>query len=231
MPSEAVSTSPFVRSRQFHSDLSPMSSSQRSLTIWTRRHKIYCARVPLICGCRGPSKRPAAGQFDPQEVTRGYGELVKQYRIGSVGGDSYASEWVRTAWSKAGVSYVRSELPKSQIYLECAPLFARGLVRLPDHPKLLRELRLLERHTHRSGRDSVDHPRGERDDFANSCCGVLRSLSNALSVYTAMDWVVADVDRAPETAPSASSSCSIPKRRPPRHRRRGPDARTRSKID
>jgi hypothetical protein len=31
------------------------------------------------------------------------------------------------------------------------PLFARGLVRLPNHQRLLRELRLLERHTHRSG--------------------------------------------------------------------------------
>lgn len=139
--------------------------------------------------------------FDPQEVTRQYAELVKQYRILSVTGDSYAAEWVRTAWSKAGVSYVRSELPKSQLYLECAPLFARGLVRLPDHAKLLRELRLLERHTHRSGRDTVDHPRGEHDDLANSCCGVLRSLSNALSVYTAMDWVCGpDVDVAPAAA-------------------------------
>lgn len=131
----------------------------------------------------------AGGPFDPQEVTRQYAELVKQYRVGSVTGDAYAAEWVRAAWSNAGVSYVRSELPKSQIYLECAPLFARGLVRLPDHPKLLRELRLLERHTHRSGRDTVDHPRGERDDHSNSVCGVLRSLSNSLACYTAMDWV------------------------------------------
>jgi hypothetical protein len=38
--------------------------------------------------------------------------------------------------------------------------FARGLVR---------ELRLLERHTHRSGRDTVDHGRNGSDDFANSC--------------------------------------------------------------
>jgi hypothetical protein len=41
-------------------------------------------------------------------------------------------------------------------------------------------LRLLERHTHRSGRDTVDHGRIGSDDFANSCCGVLRNLSNYL---------------------------------------------------
>ena len=35
--------------------------------------------------------------------------------------------------------YVKSELPKSAIYLECMPLFTRGLVSLPDHWRLLRE--------------------------------------------------------------------------------------------
>jgi hypothetical protein len=58
------------------------------------------------------------------------------------------------------------------------PLFARHLVRLPEHPKLLRELRLLERRTHRGGKDSVDHPRGGHDDYANCVRGVLRNLSN-----------------------------------------------------
>jgi hypothetical protein len=63
--------------------------------------------------------------------------------------------------------------------------FARGLVRLPNHPRLLRELRLLERHTHRSGRDTVDHGRNGSDDFANSCCGVLRNLLGYDYTYAA----------------------------------------------
>jgi hypothetical protein len=37
---------------------------------------------------------------------------------------------------RAVIGYFKSELPKSQIYLECLPLFARGLVRLPNHPRL-----------------------------------------------------------------------------------------------
>jgi hypothetical protein len=57
-------------------------------------------------------------------------------------------------------------------------------VLLPDHQKLLRELRLLERHVHRSGKDSVDHPRHGTDDHANAVCGVLRDLSvNPASSY------------------------------------------------
>jgi hypothetical protein len=97
-----------------------------------------------------------------------------------VTGDSYAAQWLAGAWRKAGIGYFKSELPKSQIYLECLPLFARGLVRLPNHPRLLRELRLLERHTHRSGRDTVDHGRNGHDDHVNAVCGVLRKMSNHL---------------------------------------------------
>jgi hypothetical protein len=117
--------------------------------------------------------------FDPHEVTRQYAVLLKQYRIGEVTGDHYAAEWVAGAWRDCGVSYVRSDINKSQIYLEALPLFARGIVRLPDHPRLLRELRLLERHTHRSGKDTVDHGRNGSDDYANAACGVLRDLACA----------------------------------------------------
>jgi hypothetical protein len=119
-------------------------------------------------------------KFDPQQVTAQYAELLAEYRVSSVTGDNYAAQWVAGAWRDTGIVYVQSDIPKSAIYLECLPLFTRGLVRLPDHARLLKELRLLERVTHRGGKDSVDHPRGQHDDHANSVCGVLRTLSNYL---------------------------------------------------
>ena len=61
------------------------------------------------------------------------------------------------------------------------PAVNRGLVRLPEHPTLLRELRLLERTTHRGGKESIDHPRGGHDDFANSLCGALSSYQIILA--------------------------------------------------
>jgi hypothetical protein len=42
-------------------------------------------------------------------------------------------------------------------YIEALPAFTRRLVSLPDDPRLLRELHLLERHTHVSERDTVYH--------------------------------------------------------------------------
>jgi hypothetical protein len=133
--------------------------------------------------------RGTQGKFDPHTVTLEYAELCRQYGVGMVYGDSYAAQWVAGARLKTSISYVQSDKPKSQIYLECVPLFTRGLVRLPDHPTLLRELRLLERQTHRGGKDSVDHPRGQHDDYANSCCGVLRQLSDHLGYDVSMKWV------------------------------------------
>ena len=75
--------------------------------------------------------RGIAPPFDPQEATEQYAKLAKEYRCLSVTGDNFAQEWVAAAWSKCGVRYVKSELPKTQIYLECLPLFTRGLVRFP----------------------------------------------------------------------------------------------------
>jgi hypothetical protein len=121
--------------------------------------------------------RAVPGPFDPFAVTKEFAELCQQYRVTTVTGDRWGKEWVQLAWRGTGIAYVQSALAKSDIYLECIPLFSRGLVRLPDHPKLLRELRLLHLQRHSGGRQSVDHPKGEHDDFANACCGVLRELS------------------------------------------------------
>ena len=130
--------------------------------------------IDVVRGTRG------GHGYDPQAVTEEYAALLRDYNIREVGGDHYSAGWVSGAWQKAGIRYIKSELAKSDLYLETLPLFTRGLVRLPDHPKLIRELRLLERHTHRSGRDTVDHGRNGHDDHSNACCGVLRDLSNHL---------------------------------------------------
>jgi hypothetical protein len=134
----------------------------------------------VIDALRGKYPPHGTTSFDPQCTTQEFAELCKSYGVSSVIGDNFSAEWCQSAWRQCGIYYTKSELTKSAIYLECLPLFTRGLVGLPDHPRLLRELRLLERHTHRSGRDTVDHGRSGHDDFANATCGVLRSLAGGL---------------------------------------------------
>jgi hypothetical protein len=111
--------------------------------------------------------------FDPGIVAGEYAALAKDYRCRKITGDCFAGEWVAQAFRDAGMIYATSPLPKSGLYLEAVPWFNRGAVRISDHPALLRELRLLERRVHRSGRDSVDHPRNGSDDLANALVGAL----------------------------------------------------------
>jgi hypothetical protein len=109
--------------------------------------------------------------FDPHRVTKIFADLLKAYDLHSVVGDNYSAEWVEAAFREHGISYQRSDRPKSALYLEAQPLFARGAISLPDLPILLRELRQLERRTHRSGKDTVDHGVRGHDDFANAVLG------------------------------------------------------------
>ena len=124
--------------------------------------------------------RARPGPFDPAEVTKEYAELCKQYRIRSIVGDAYSSEWSASTWKKEGIAYIASPLTASELYIEGLPAFTRGIVSIPDHPKLLRELRLLERTATRMGREQVTHPSGCNDDLANVVFGTLHNLAGGV---------------------------------------------------
>jgi hypothetical protein len=126
--------------------------------------------------------RGTKGRFNPVEVTEAYASLLREYRVRSVKGDRYGAEWVKSAWSKAGVRYVASELPKSEIYLECQPVFVRGLASLPNHAVLLRDVRLVEYTAHRSGKGTVDHPRGGHDDHINAAAGAIDAVARGFGL-------------------------------------------------
>jgi hypothetical protein len=152
------------------------------------RHDHYTLAIGHRVGesCIIDVLRGTAPPFDPQLVTKSYAQLLKDYRITKVTGDNFAQEWVAATWRESGITYQRSERVRSEIYLECLPTFTRGLIALPDHPRLLRELRLLERHTHHSGKDSVNHGKNGSDDYANAVCGVVQLLAGA-GAYSAFD--------------------------------------------
>ena len=72
--------------------------------------------------------------FDPAEVTHSYAGMLQEYRIKQVTGDNYAAEWVTATFKDAGIKFVRSEHPKSQLYLECLPLIHARTDRDPRPP-------------------------------------------------------------------------------------------------
>jgi hypothetical protein len=112
--------------------------------------------------------------LNPSTITARLATLVQQYGCKKVTGDNFAAEWVADAWRSRGLIYERADMPASALYLEFLPQFMREQISLPDHPQLIRELRSLERRTSRMGRDSVTHPPGGHDDYANALAGCLR---------------------------------------------------------
>ena len=125
----------------------------------------------VIRGRRGP--------HDPAAVAAEYAALAKQYRCRAIAGDAYAKEWVAGAYRAAGLEYRQSQLVRSDLYLEGQVLFTRGLVSIPPDATLLRELRLLERRTARSGKDSVNHGVGGFDDHSNALFGCMYDATRA----------------------------------------------------
>jgi hypothetical protein len=121
--------------------------------------------------------RGVPAPFNPQTVTQEFAELAKQYGCVKIVGDNYSADWVTAAWRDAGLAYERAAKVKSQIYLEALPLWTRAQISIPDHKQLLRELRSLERRTHRSGKDTVDHGRNGSDDYCNALCGVAVTMT------------------------------------------------------
>ncbi len=111
--------------------------------------------------------------FVPSSVVLDFCAELKRWHISTVTGDYYGAEWVREAFEKHGISYVRSEIPKSAIYLSFLPAVNSRQVRLLDHARLKAQLAGLVRRTHSGGKDSVDHRTGGHDDLANVAAGAL----------------------------------------------------------
>jgi hypothetical protein len=118
----------------------------------------------------------APAPFSPEKVVAEFCDTLKKYRVSSVIGDRYAGAWPREQFAKRFITYKTSDLTRSEIYLEVLPALTSGQVELLNNPRLKAQLTGLERRTARSGRDSIDHPPGGRDDLSNSAAGVLTEI-------------------------------------------------------
>jgi hypothetical protein len=108
-------------------------------------------------------------------------DLLKSYDVMTVTGDRYAGEWPREAFRAHGIEYEVAELDRSRLYLELLPHVNAGTIVPPNDPKLLSELRGLERRRGTAGRDRVDHRPGSHDDRANAVEGVAQLVSASVS--------------------------------------------------
>jgi hypothetical protein len=115
--------------------------------------------------------RERKAPFSPEAVVEEFAGVLRDYGVRQVTGDRYAGEWPSEQFRKRSIWYRPSELPKSQIYLECLPLLNARRVELLDDDRMVNQICGLERRTARGGKDSVDHPPLGHDDLANAALG------------------------------------------------------------
>ena len=121
------------------------------------RHDAFSCAIGHCEGNKGEETwvcdviRGRLAPFDPRTTAEEYAALARSYGCTKIVGDAFAGEWVSAAFRDCGIRYEVSPLTKFALYLEALPGFNRSAVAIPNHERLLRELRGLERRVHRSG--------------------------------------------------------------------------------
>jgi hypothetical protein len=146
-------------------DSSGGASDSFTASIAHREHRGDSERI--VIDCLYERRAP----FNPSEVIADIARLLQTYRIAEVTGDRYAEGFVVDGFAKHGITYRRSRLDRSQVYLNFLPLVTSGTVSLLDHARTISQFAGLERRTFPSGKDKVDHAKGAHDDLANATAG------------------------------------------------------------
>jgi hypothetical protein len=129
------------------------------------------------------------GPFNPDEATLQICAVLKDYRISSTVADHYAHQWVVAAFARNGIKLEHSKRDRSQIYLDCLPLFTSGRARLLDDARLVSQFSQLERRTFSTGRDKVDHGKHGHDDLCNAAAGAMVLAAEPSSFDSSYSWV------------------------------------------
>ena len=119
-----------------------------------------------ICVLDWVAKQNGPAPFNPRNAVAKFCDILHDWNISSVTGDSYAGSTFRHDFYDRGVKYISSHLDKTEIYETFEPRLNAGEVRLYDDPTLTQQLLTL---VVRGAK--VGHEPGGHDDYANACCG------------------------------------------------------------
>jgi len=106
--------------------------------------------------------------FSPDDVVLEFTQCLRAFGIHRIVSDNYAGEWPRDRFKAHGIFVDPAPKTKNEAYIELLPMLNSGRVELLDHKRLIAQLCGLERHTARSGRDTITHAPRAHDDIINS---------------------------------------------------------------
>ena len=185
------------RSHRYVSFCDPSGGSNDSMTLAIAHREGVTSILDAVREIKPP--------FNPEAVVAEFCGLLKSYRVSTITGDRYAGEWVASQFRNHGVNYEPSTKIKSELFLDALPMLNSGAASLLDNDRLITQIVSLERHTTRSGKDSIDHPPGAHDDLANAALGAI-VLANSASVGPLPDWLERDLAKGR----GRSSYCEAP---------------------
>jgi hypothetical protein len=159
----------WIQQYSYSAFVDPSGGSRDSFTLAVAHQEGDRAVIDAVREVRAP--------FVPEKAVEQLVPVLQSYGIRRVHGDRYGGQWPAEAFKKRGIAYTPSEKTKSDLYQDLLPRLNSGQVELLDVPVLRNQLLGLERRTSRSGRDSIDHAPGGRDDVANACAGVVSLCS------------------------------------------------------
>jgi hypothetical protein len=139
----------------------------------------------LLLDCLVEVKAP----FNPDEATLQIAATLKSYGISATLADRYAAQWVVAAFGRNDIKLEHSKRDRSQIYLDCLPLFTSGRARLLDDTRLVSQFSQLERRTFSTGKDRVDHGRHGHDDLCNAAAGAMVLAAEPSGYDSTLSWV------------------------------------------
>jgi hypothetical protein len=170
---------PYVTSERYWAFVDPSGGSSDSMTLaigHLERGKIDSEKTVVL-----DAIREVRAPFGPENVVDEFVKLLQSYKITTISGDRYGGAWPAERFNLNGVKYEPATQAKSDLYKDMLPAINSQQVDFLDHPRLLAQLVSLERRTARGGRDSIDHPPGQKDDVANAVAGLcclVRAASN-----------------------------------------------------
>jgi hypothetical protein len=167
---------PFVQNTRYHGFVDPSGGSSDSMTLAIAHPVVFKNGSGAVLDLVREIKPP----FSPDAAVADFAQVLRSYRLRSVVGDRYGSEWVAERFRTHGIEYKASELTRSQIYAELLPLLNSKCVRLLDNQRLASQIAGLERRTSRVGGETIDHGPALHDDLANSAGGALVLASKRL---------------------------------------------------
>ena len=153
---------PFTIGTNYVAAVDPSGGSSDSMTLAVAHaDRNGIGVLDLVAEWRAP--------FSPQNVVAEIVRILQRYGLTSVVGDAYGGEWPRERFRFHRIEYELAGLSRSEAYLTLLPAInTPGRIELLDNRRLVSQLCGLERRAARSGRDTVDHPRGAHDDVINA---------------------------------------------------------------